>query len=342
MLIIKHTRDNSTSDFEAVVFKNSLYIGNTSNGKGTWVKIGYKTKDFITFSNTTNAVDQFRAFKSINTGNYSYKRIMETLELNHDEDIRVQLLGRYGQGYTVQDVFNHLKTVIGLKPENGKKSVQHNQEMYGWGLNTQAIRKHAKFGKNIILLDQLCHKNIFSIKDKNMHSVEHLPNAKVSDSTGVGKLSETPAHAKLQVLLRTNVVLRGRLQVQSTAPAGQASAGAWRSEMTPVFDRIRMRIQCRNVPAGFQVITSNLAPRPSTLKCQCSSRTHGNGKSCRLSNLHAGGSACKIKLFQRGCRIRCRLVDARCKTALITTKRMFTCTRGMHVMSRWHAKDKDI
>jgi hypothetical protein len=80
-------------------------------------------------------------------------------------------------------VFNHLKTVIGLKPENGKKSVEDNQEMYVWGLNTEAIRKHAKYGKNIILLDKLCHKNIFSIKDKNMHCVEHLPNAKVSDTS---------------------------------------------------------------------------------------------------------------------------------------------------------------
>jgi hypothetical protein len=76
-------------------------------------------------------------------------------------------------------------------------------------------------------------------------------------STGVGKLSGTPAHAKLQVLFRTNVVLRGRLQVQSTAPDCQALAGAWRSGMTPVFYRIRMRIESGHVPAGVQVIHEN-------------------------------------------------------------------------------------
>jgi hypothetical protein len=79
-------------------------------------------------------------------------------------------------------MFNHLKTVIGLKPENGKKITEDNQEMYGWGLNKEAITKHAKFGKNIILLDKLYHKNILSIKNNKMHSVEHFPNVKVSDT----------------------------------------------------------------------------------------------------------------------------------------------------------------
>jgi hypothetical protein len=107
---------------------------------------------------------------------------MEILGLNLDDDIRLQFFGPYGHGYTVQDMFNHLKNVIGLRPENGKKLVEDNQEMYGWGLNKETITKHAKFGKNIILLDKLYHKNILSIKDKKMHSVEHLPNVKVSDT----------------------------------------------------------------------------------------------------------------------------------------------------------------
>jgi hypothetical protein len=56
--------------------------------------------------------------------------------------------------------------------------------MWGYGLlpNKEVITKHAKFGKNIILLEKLCYKNILSIKDKKMHSVEHLPNVKVSDT----------------------------------------------------------------------------------------------------------------------------------------------------------------
>ena len=133
------------------------------------------------FSNT-NAENQFRAFKYINTGNYSFKRIIEILGLNHDDNVRLQLFGPYGNGFGKDDVYKHLNTVIGLKPENGKKLVEDNQEMYGWGLNKEAITKHANFGKNIILLDKLYYKNILSIKDKKMHSVEHLPNVKVSDT----------------------------------------------------------------------------------------------------------------------------------------------------------------
>ena len=107
---------------------------------------------------------------------------MEILGLNLDADIRIQFFGNYGKGYTVQDMYQHLNTVIGLVPENGKKFTEDNQEMYGWGLNKEAITKHANFGKNIILLDKLYYKNILSIKDKKMHSVEHLPNVKVSDT----------------------------------------------------------------------------------------------------------------------------------------------------------------
>jgi len=179
---VDHT-NGTTSDFISKVEKNSLYIGNTVNGKGIWIKIGRKkSQNFIMFSNTTNTENQFRAFKYIDTGNYSFKRIMEILGLNLDADIRVQLFGSYGRGYTVQDMFNHLNTVIGLKPENGKKITEDNLEMYGWGLNKETITKHAKFGKNIILLDKLYHKNILSIKNNKMHSVEHFPNVKVSDT----------------------------------------------------------------------------------------------------------------------------------------------------------------
>jgi len=56
--------------------------------------------------------------------------------------------------------------------------------MVGAGLlpHKEVITKHANFGKNIILLDKLYYKNVLSIKDKRMHSVEHLPNVKVSDT----------------------------------------------------------------------------------------------------------------------------------------------------------------
>ncbi len=47
------------------------------------------------FSNTTNTENQFRAFKYIDTGNYSFKRIMKILGLNLDVDIRVKFFGPF-------------------------------------------------------------------------------------------------------------------------------------------------------------------------------------------------------------------------------------------------------
>ena len=38
------------------------------------------------------------------------------------------------------------------------------------------------FGKNILLLNKLYHKNILAIKDKKVHAVEYFPNVKVSDT----------------------------------------------------------------------------------------------------------------------------------------------------------------
>ena len=107
---------------------------------------------------------------------------MEILELNLDDDIRLQLFGPYGKGFTTKDMFDHLKTVHRLKVENGKQVTEGTEVMYGWGLNKEAITKHANFGENIILLDKLYYKNTLSIKDKKMHSIEHLPNVKVSDT----------------------------------------------------------------------------------------------------------------------------------------------------------------
>ena len=49
-------------------------------------------------------------------------------------------------------------------------------------MKNEEVPKFAHFGKNIILLDKLFYKNILSIKDKKMHSVEHFPNVKVSDT----------------------------------------------------------------------------------------------------------------------------------------------------------------
>jgi len=175
--------DGTPSDFISAVENNSLYIGNVVNGKAIWVKIGYKSRNFIMFSNTTNDEKSFRAFKHTGMDDLSFKKIMQILGLDKDIDIKNQLFGPTARGHTVTDIFNHLKDNIKLSVESGKVFFEGTEHVYGWGIkHDEEVPKLANFGKNIILLDKLYYKNILSIKDKKMHSVEHLPNVKVSDT----------------------------------------------------------------------------------------------------------------------------------------------------------------
>ena len=174
---ILHT-DGSTSEFKTAIEDNCLYIGNKKRKKGIWVKIGKKPRDFIMFSNTTKDEGNFRAFKHTGSDDYNFKKIMGILGLDKDTDIKTQLFGPPGS--TVADMINHLKTVIKLQRENSKYF--EDEKMYGWGMKNEEVPKTANFGKNIILLNKLYYKNILSVKNKKMHSVEHLPNVKVSDT----------------------------------------------------------------------------------------------------------------------------------------------------------------
>jgi hypothetical protein len=64
-----------------------------------------------------------------------------------------------------------------LKPENGKKITEDNLEMYDWGLNKEAITKHAKFGENIIFIttDVIHHMEVARIMiHEKMHVFERL------------------------------------------------------------------------------------------------------------------------------------------------------------------------
>ena len=173
--------DGTPSDFISAVENNSLYIGNVVNGKAIWVKIGYKSRNFIMFSNTTNDEKSFRAFKHTGMDDFSFKKIMQILGLDKDIDIRNQLFGPPGS--TAIDKFNHLKDNIKLSIESGKVFFEGTEHVYGWGIkHDEEVPKLANFGKNIILLNKLYYKNILSVKNKKMHSVEHMPNVKVSDT----------------------------------------------------------------------------------------------------------------------------------------------------------------
>jgi hypothetical protein len=179
--------DGSPSHFESTVENNSLYIKNVHEQKAVWIKIGAytATKTHVMFSINTNNEKNFKAFNFLGASNkYSYKKMLEELKLNlnKNKDVKHQL---FGPKDLKDDIFVFLRDTIGLSEVKSKNNiVDGGITMWGYGLppNKESITKHANFGKNIILLDKLYYKNILSIKDKKMHSVEHLPNVKVSDA----------------------------------------------------------------------------------------------------------------------------------------------------------------
>jgi hypothetical protein len=178
--------DGSASDFESTVENNSLYIKNVNEQKAVWIKIGAytATKTHVMFSINSNNERNFKAFNFNTSNKYGFRKMIEEfkLNLNKNKDIRYQLFGTKG---TKDDVYEYLRDTIGLTEVKSKNNiVDGGVTMWGYGLqpNKEAITKHANFGKNIILLDKLYYKNILSIKDKKMHSIEHLPNVKVSDT----------------------------------------------------------------------------------------------------------------------------------------------------------------
>ena len=102
-----------------------------------------------------------------------------------NEDIYDQLFGNTTKS---DEIFDFLKTKHGLTEIEGIKKVVRatsgvNRALtFGWGMKHYEIPKYVKFGKNILLLNKLYYKNILSVKDSNMHAIEHFPNIHVSDT----------------------------------------------------------------------------------------------------------------------------------------------------------------
>jgi hypothetical protein len=172
----------AVTDFEYIVEDGALYIKNTALNKAIWVRLAkHSSKEFIAFSNGDNVEGAFRTF--IHTAGFSdfhFNRILDILDLNKNPDVRHQLFGTDGR---VTPMVAFLKNTIGLPVPAGKMITDVNGLMKGWGMkHDEDVPKLANFGKNIILLNKLYYKNILSIKDKKMHSVEHMPNVKVSDT----------------------------------------------------------------------------------------------------------------------------------------------------------------
>ena len=169
--------------FEYIVENGALYIKNTTLNKAIWVRLArHSSKEFIAFSNGDNIETAFRTFiHTAGFSNFHFNRILDILDLNANTEVKDQLFGP--PPYTVTPMIAFLKTTIGLPVPAGKMLPENGMLMKGWGMkHDEDVPKLANFGKNVILLNKLYYKNILSIKDKKMHSVEHMPNVKVSDT----------------------------------------------------------------------------------------------------------------------------------------------------------------
>ena len=173
--------------------ENVLRISNpTSTIKEIFIRIGKSNlrgeeHNQVVFSRTTNEKTKFRRFTFVNNSpNYDFKTIMTDLGLlPMNDDFRLL----FGRNINKDAIFDHLNKKLSLTTGIEQKHSNadtvgsiFSRSIMGWGMKNEEIPKHAHFGKNIILLDKLFYKNILSIKDKKMHSVEHFPNVKVSDT----------------------------------------------------------------------------------------------------------------------------------------------------------------
>ena len=175
--------NGTPSDFVYTVENNSLYIENTKESKGIYLKIAEKSgKKYLLFSDSTNEENKFRAFNFSGDGIKSlhFKTVMTELKINErvNNDIKLEL---FGVNRALNDRWEFLKTTYGLKSVIGKPFVEENKTIVGYGIKEKEVPQLIDFGKNILLLNKLYHKNILSIKNKKMHAVENFPNIKVSD-----------------------------------------------------------------------------------------------------------------------------------------------------------------
>lgn len=84
-------------------------------------------------------------------------------------------------GRVIYDFF-FLHSTYGLKTITGKPFLDTGKIIMGWGMKHENIPEHVIFGENILLLNKQYYEKILSVKDKNMHAVDYLPNVKVSDN----------------------------------------------------------------------------------------------------------------------------------------------------------------
>ena len=172
-------------DIEVKNNPQTIHISNKKNKNELFIKIGeYKKNKKIMYSTTTDSKGQYSAinFRNVrsSTSVHGLKNILDSVGISLNDTIYKQVFGD-DIDCKIGNIYKHLNKVLS---DTIKQSEFFSRPggILGYGIINDNIPKHVDFGRNILLLNKLYYQNILSIKDKNLHAVEYLPNVKVSDN----------------------------------------------------------------------------------------------------------------------------------------------------------------
>ena len=174
-LTIQVKNDPKTIHIYNSVLKNNLFIKIGESGRSKLRKIMY--------SKTTDSKGEYKAINFTNvrttTSVHGFKNVLNHVGISLNDTTYEQVFGSDVE-CRIANIYTHLEKVIKDKIPS-EDFFTGSDGIVGYGIINDNIPKQVNFGKNIILLNKLYYRNILSIKDKNLHAVEYLPNVKVSD-----------------------------------------------------------------------------------------------------------------------------------------------------------------
>jgi hypothetical protein len=175
-LTIQVKNDPKTIHIYNSVMKSNLFIKLGEFGRTKLRKIMY--------SKTTDSKGEYKAINFTNvrttSNEHGFKNVLNSVGISLNDTTYEQVFGSDTE-CRIANVYTHLEKVIKDKIPSGEFFTGADG-IVGYGIINDNIPKQVNFGKNIILLNKLYYKNILSVKDKNLHAVEYLPNVKVSDN----------------------------------------------------------------------------------------------------------------------------------------------------------------
>jgi hypothetical protein len=175
-LTIQVKNDPKTIHIYNSVMKSNLFIKLGEFGRSKLRKIMY--------SKTTDSKGEYKAINFTNvrttSNEHGFKNVLNSVGISLNDTTYEQVFGSDTE-CRIANVYTHLEKVIKDKIPSGEFFTGPDG-IVGYGIINDNIPKQVNFGKNIILLNKLYYKNILSVKDKNLHAVEYLPNVKVSDN----------------------------------------------------------------------------------------------------------------------------------------------------------------